>query len=433
VPRILLVHPWIEDFAAYDLWARPLGLLTLGAWLEQAGAEVRLLDCLAREWWGGTPRRFGTGKYAAVPVEPPPVLADVPRPYRRYGAPGAAVGEFLDGLPPPDYILITCLMTYWYPGAFAAARLLRRRYPRAVIILGGIYAFLCPEHARSAGLFDHILPDKDPDALARRLGAIVGLPLTASPGRPAYHLYGTPLRHAAWLTGTGCPYRCDYCATPLMYPRLVRKQPAELVDELHEITAVTGAPDIAFYDDALLADSGAHFQPFLEGWLARGRPVRFHLPNAVHARWLTPELCRLMRRAGFTTIRLGLESLAPDLRSRSGFKVSAEEMARGAAALREAGFSTAELGAYILFGAPEQTLAQTLADLEFAHGLGLQVSLAAWSPIPGTPDFDRNLTAWPRLADEPLLHNNTLTIVRRAEEYQLARRRMLALNRKLLG
>ncbi|MBN2431241.1 MAG: cobalamin-dependent protein [Acidobacteria bacterium] len=433
MPCVLLVNPWIDDFAAYDLWARPLGLLTVGAWLERAGADVQLLDCLAREVWGGTHRRFGTGKYVAAPIPPPPALGGVPRRYRRYGAPEAAIIEFLDRLHPPDYILITCLMTYWYPGAFAAARLLRRRYPKAVIILGGVYAFLCPEHARAAGLFDHILPHKDPDALARRLGAITRLPLTANPGRAVYHLYGTPLRHAAWLTGVGCPYRCDYCATPLMYPGLIRKSPADLVAELDEITMVTGARDIAFYDDALLADSEKHFQPFLESWLARGRFVRFHLPNAVHARWLTPDLCALMRRTGFTTIRLGMESLAQDLQSRSGFKVSADEMERGVAALRGAGFTAAEMGAYILFGAPEQTLAQTLADLEYAHRLGLQVSLAAYSPIPGTPDFTRSLVDWPQLADEPLLQNNTLTIVRRAVDYQVARRRMLALNRRRLA
>jgi hypothetical protein len=27
---ILLVNPWIHDFAAYDLWMKPLGLLYLG-------------------------------------------------------------------------------------------------------------------------------------------------------------------------------------------------------------------------------------------------------------------------------------------------------------------------------------------------------------------------------------------------------------------
>ena len=28
--NILLVNPWIHDFAAYDFWLKPLGLLYLG-------------------------------------------------------------------------------------------------------------------------------------------------------------------------------------------------------------------------------------------------------------------------------------------------------------------------------------------------------------------------------------------------------------------
>ena len=43
VPHILLVNPWIHDFAAYDFWAKPLGLLTLAAlahpdWEERPAA-----------------------------------------------------------------------------------------------------------------------------------------------------------------------------------------------------------------------------------------------------------------------------------------------------------------------------------------------------------------------------------------------------------
>ncbi len=51
-PRILLVNPWIHDFAAYDFWATPLGLLTLGAMLRDHGARVSYVDCLDRfHYW----------------------------------------------------------------------------------------------------------------------------------------------------------------------------------------------------------------------------------------------------------------------------------------------------------------------------------------------------------------------------------------------
>ena len=47
-PHILLVNPWIHDFAAYDFWAKPLGLMTLGGLLREHGARISYLDCLNR-------------------------------------------------------------------------------------------------------------------------------------------------------------------------------------------------------------------------------------------------------------------------------------------------------------------------------------------------------------------------------------------------
>jgi hypothetical protein len=31
---ILLINPWIYDFAAYDFWIKPMGLMMLGAILR---------------------------------------------------------------------------------------------------------------------------------------------------------------------------------------------------------------------------------------------------------------------------------------------------------------------------------------------------------------------------------------------------------------
>ncbi|RLC23795.1 MAG: B12-binding domain-containing radical SAM protein, partial [Deltaproteobacteria bacterium] len=47
-PNILLVNPWIHDFAAYDFWAKPLGLLSLASILRQHGFSITYIDCLDR-------------------------------------------------------------------------------------------------------------------------------------------------------------------------------------------------------------------------------------------------------------------------------------------------------------------------------------------------------------------------------------------------
>ena len=66
----------------------------------------------------------------------------------------------------------------------------------------------------------------------------------------------------------------------------------------------------------------------LEEIIDRVPGVRFHCPNGLHARQITQEMADLMRRAGFSTIRLGLESSDAVRQQESGGKVTSDEFAR---------------------------------------------------------------------------------------------------------
>ena len=45
--KILLVNPWIYDFAAYDMWAKPLGLLYIGSLLRSYGCGISFLSVIS--------------------------------------------------------------------------------------------------------------------------------------------------------------------------------------------------------------------------------------------------------------------------------------------------------------------------------------------------------------------------------------------------
>ena len=101
MPRrtLLLVNPWIHDFAAYDFWIRPLGLLILASLLKGSGFGVRLIDCLD---YGGdaarqAPRRgeWGQGKFFSEAIPKPDALRQIRRRFRRYGMPPALFREML--------------------------------------------------------------------------------------------------------------------------------------------------------------------------------------------------------------------------------------------------------------------------------------------------------------------------------------------------
>ncbi|MFP4571906.1 MAG: B12-binding domain-containing radical SAM protein, partial [Desulfobacterales bacterium] len=115
-PFILCVNPWIHDFAAYDFWAKPLGLLYLAAFLRAAGCRVGYIDCLdrfhLREKRTDPGLRRGRGPYRKALITKPPGLEDVPRRYSRYGIKPQWFAEDLQAAGRPDLVFVTCVMAY---------------------------------------------------------------------------------------------------------------------------------------------------------------------------------------------------------------------------------------------------------------------------------------------------------------------------------
>ena len=143
-PHILLINPWIHDFAAYDFWAKPLGLLSLASILRCHGFNISYIDCLDRFHPQATPTdpyaRFGRGPYLKTRISKHPGLADIPRHFSRYGIRKAWLKEDLLAIEPPDLVLMTSMMTYWYPGVQETIGVVREIFPEVTIILGGIYS-----------------------------------------------------------------------------------------------------------------------------------------------------------------------------------------------------------------------------------------------------------------------------------------------------
>jgi len=415
--RVLLVNPWIYDFAAHNLWIEPLGLLTIASVLRDNGYAVAVLDCLTPHVGTPAARADGSGKFVKTTLDKPAILAQIPRRYGRYGLPLDSFDAALDATPQPDLVLVASAMTYWYPGVVEAIKRVRARYGGVPIALGGVYATLCLEHAQFHSGADLVIAGSGVEPALRLADDVMGF--SSSPGRyldpsawpaPAHALVPRPF--AGIVTSWGCPHRCTYCASHLLQPTLVQRASGAVVDEIAGCED-RGIKDFAFYDDALLAGSGRHLTEILQEAVARGLQVRFHTPNGLHATGITEDLARLMMRAGVQTVRLSLETVDPARQERTGAKVTTEAFAQAISHLHGAGFGPRELGAYILAGLPDQPLAEVEDTVRFAHGLGVQAKLAMFSPVPGTPDGDRALAP----NADPLLHNNTVYAYLQGSDY----------------
>lgn len=409
-PRVLGINPWIYDFAAYNLWSRPAGLLSALHLLRRCGAGVALMDCLDQTWSDASwpqQRHTGQGPYPKTHVPTPAALAGVPRRFSRYGHDPARVRAALRTLaPPPDLILVTTVMTYWYPGARDAIAMVRELWPSTPVILGGTYATLCPEHAAGLGA-DLVLGGRFETEGWAAVWQLLGQeppPLPPGAGLDlALDLYAAPA-FSVILGSRGCPFRCAYCASRLLYPGFAQAEPTRLLSGIKAEYA-RGVRDFAFYDDALLVAPETWLWPVLD-WF-NGQEARLHTPNAMHVRYLTPEVCRRLKAAGMHTVRLGLETV--DFEHRHDVKLNRELWERGLAALREAGFEPGQIGAYILFGLPDQDQAAVRCTVAMARAAGLRPELAYYTPIPGSPLFDRACASSDRpLAAEPLCQNNSI-------------------------
>jgi len=385
--NLLLVNPPIYDFTAFDFWLRPYGLLRVGGRLR--AYKLTVFDHLV-----STKRdAFGRGRFEQQPVKKPMALADVPRRFYRFGRPAE---EFRRLLLEQTFelVLVQTVMTYWYLGVREVIDIVKELQPHAKIILGGVYSTLCPVHALSLGA-DQVIRGGDLNEL--RLPLADGLPLWEAVDSTIGVLKITD----------GCPFRCTYCSVPAVTPIFTARPLDQCMEELRHLVRL-GTRHVAFYDDALLFKADRVLLPFLERILAEEIDVSLHTPNALNARFITPEVARLMVRAGFKTFFLGLESSAYTWQRKTGGKVYSEEFSDAVGALRDAGANS--ITAYIIIGHPDSQTQSVEESIRFASEQGARVMLSEFAPIPGTPDGD-SCGRYTQL-DEPLNHNKTAFTLR---------------------
>jgi hypothetical protein len=421
-PSLILINPWIYDFAAYDLWSKPLGLLYVAGYLRNCGFNIRLIDCLDVHHPGMTadpsakkPKRrsYGTGKYWRREVPRPFPLKNIQRPYSRYGISLELFQEELSKIPNPKAILVTSLMTYWYPGVKEVIGLSKEIHPDVPVILGGIYARLCHNHAVLNSGADLVVNNHNLESILPLLDEYgISTPGPApDPGRtprPAFDLLSR-VEYICILTSMGCPYRCRYCASHFLNPDLIRRDPGEVLEEILYWHRNFNVRDFAFYDDALLISFDTHLAPLLEEVARLELDLRFHTPNALHIKEITPGIASLMHQTGFRTIRLGLETSDFSLHRDLDNKVTEGDFERALSSLLKAGFAKNQIGAYVLMGLPGQSVDSVFESIDFVGRTGAMPYLSEYSPIPHTPMWEQALNhSRYDLTEEPLFHNNTL-------------------------
>ena len=417
--KILLINPWIYDFAAFDLWLKPLGLLYLSAMLKQQDFSVSLIDLMDRQHssmqdFSVKNKKFGTGKFYSEPIEKPNILKFVPRSYSQFGMPEKVFIKNLQNTDKPDVILVTSMMTYWYSGVAATIKIIKTFFPDVPVVLGGIYAVLMPEHAMKHTKADFVCKSNKISEIGKLLYNILKVNVDfdkfdsfSNWPTPDFSYYPNS-KYSVLTTSLGCVYKCSYCASSVLYPVFYRKLPEIVFQEILDLIQDSSISDLAFYDDALFINKEKYFIPLIKKIIRAKLNLNFHTPNGLHAKMIDDKLAVLLYEARYKTLRLSLETNDEHLQKNTGGKVTNKEYERAIHSLQKAGYKQQELKTYILVGMPNQNKQQIIDAIHYVKDLGATPSLAEYSIIPGTKDWLKYKNPYDLENLDPLLHNNSV-------------------------
>lgn len=303
--------------------------------------------------------------------------------------------------------------------ALELSRQLKQRYPQLPVVWGGWHPSILPEQCIGSGAVDAVVIGQGEATFAelvraiedrRRWSSIPGLALggesspVRTPPRPLVDMNSFPradyelldvesyfrhkgARQVDFSSSRGCPYRCTFCADPIIYKSKWTALRAErTVDELLRIHARYRMDEVSFLDDDLFA-SLKRIRALAEAFIDRKAP--FGWKGTARA----DELCRLpeeffprLRQSGCRRITIGAESGSQKILDRIKKEYRVDEIVTAG---RRAAAADIAVSFSFITGFPGETEAdfgQTLEVIKQVRGISpkLEATIYFYSPYPGT-------------------------------------------------
>jgi anaerobic magnesium-protoporphyrin IX monomethyl ester cyclase len=183
----------------------------------------------------------------------------------------------------------------------------------------------------------------------------------------------------------GCPMTCGYyCTYPLTQGKKLRTRSPELVVDEAEYLQKNFGMTAVMFRDPIFSLKMERVEQICE--LILKRNLHFSWICETHPHFLTPELIKLMRRAGCITVKLGIESGDLDVMKKSGRALPNLEHQEFIVDCCET--NGIQVLAFYILGYMHDTRASILQTIEYAQRLntyGAQFTIA--TPYPGTQWF----------------------------------------------
>lgn len=372
----------------------PLGLLSIAAYLEQAGHETFIHDCL------GPKAPVGNKANAKIILNYQPDMVGL----------SATTSGFLDG--------------------YELASMIKKARPQIKIVFGGVHIssmgaclldkyekidFLCLGEGEAT--LEELASGKDVQQIDGLVWKDRGQPVTNPPRShiqdldelpfPSYEKlggfpkgYNLPLFSyilgpgATMITSRGCPYQCSFCDRSV-FKQGYRYNSAEYIYEhMHYLRGRFGIRHINIYDDLFTANR-RRIAALCD--LLVSRPLGIQFNCAVRVGHTDDALLEMLKDAGCLQVSLGIETGDPQLMEVHKEGMHLQEVRETVRRIQAKGLRTKGLFMMGLPGETEESISRTG---DFAISLGLDdMNMSKFTPFPGAP-------VWSTIFDSGTLDND---------------------------
>lgn len=189
------------------------------------------------------------------------------------------------------------------------------------------------------------------------------------------------------ITSRGCPFDCIFCASDVTFGNRIRYRSIDnVIEETKELVHKHGAREINIWDDNFTLRRSRVIE-FCEALLRlRLKRVSLKVPAGIKPDIGDYEMFRLMKRAGFYSVCIAVETGDQDIMDRLGKKVKVDKVKDVVAAARRAGLL---VNGFFMLGLPFDTEETMLRNIDHACSLPLhEANFFITVPFPGTELYD---------------------------------------------
>lgn len=269
---------------------------------------------------------------------------------------------------------------------------IKRIYPQARVIVGGIHTSLCPETFKD--IADHIVYGEAESIIVDLVEGRISE--TVVQGRQVENLDDLPLVNYSLLensesmtiipimTSRGCPFDCNFCTVTKIFGRKFRMQsPERVIREIRHALEFFRTRTIFFYDDNFTANR------------ERVKDLCRLIKEDLDIDWVTqvrsdiarePDLLKQMEQSGCRFVFIGFESINDETLKAMHKSQTRKDIENAIRVIRECGIS---IHGMFIFGGDHDTPESIQGTVDFSVQQHIDtVQFMILTPFPGTQCYD---------------------------------------------